>query len=83
MTTEKEIIWMGTAKEDLKALPADVVRQMGFNLAMAQQGVMPEDSKRIGVLHCFHKKSQKTGKKDLAIASNRLKDYKAYLKGLK
>jgi phage-related protein len=36
--TEKPVHWMGSSKNDLKALPEEVVRHIGYALGVAQLG---------------------------------------------
>lgn len=38
MDTDKELIWIGSSKEDLSGFPDDVKLVMGFALRMVQQG---------------------------------------------
>lgn len=38
MDADKELIWIGSSKEDLSAFPDDVKLVMGFALRVAQQG---------------------------------------------
>lgn len=38
MDTDKELIWIGSSKDDLSAFPDDVKLVMGFALRMAQHG---------------------------------------------
>ncbi len=41
METLHELVWVGTAKDDLKVLPQAVQRAMGFALYRVQQGRKP------------------------------------------
>jgi phage-related protein len=92
---------MGGSREDLRAFPADVRREAGYQI---QLGEAPDDWKPlktvgqgvcelriceasgafrviylatrpegIYVLHCFQKRSQKTSRRDLRLATLRFK----------
>lgn len=41
----KVLLWIGSSREDLGALPRDVRRELGFDLRRVQQGEMPRDWK--------------------------------------
>jgi phage-related protein len=100
----KQVIWMGSSREDLRAFPREARREIGYQLEHVQEGVEPDDwrpmsavgsgvreirvqessgafrciylAKRqegIYVLHCFQKKTQKTGRQDLDLAERRFK----------
>ena len=43
--TDKPLLWVGSAHEDLRALSADVRRELGIDLRRVQQGDMPRDWK--------------------------------------
>lgn len=90
---------------DLRAFPAPVMREAGYQIDRIQHGLLPDDFKpmpsigsavaeirlwdkagtfrviyvakfenAVYVLHCFQKKTQKTPKKDIALATERYKD---------
>ena len=42
---EKEIIWHGSSRDDLRSFPANARRKAGFSLGFVQNGLMPTDSK--------------------------------------
>jgi phage-related protein len=42
---EKPLIWVGSAREDLRAFPEEVRRRAGFELFLVQSGLMPSDWK--------------------------------------
>jgi phage-related protein len=42
---EKPIAWLGTARRDIRAFPADARRRSGFQLRKVQQGLDPDDWK--------------------------------------
>lgn len=42
---EKEIVWIGTSKEDLKKFPKNVMKVMGYALDVAQKGGKAEIAK--------------------------------------
>src|SRR5882724_7814937 len=42
---EKPVIWLGTAREDLRAFPADARQVAGFQLWRIQRGLEPNDWK--------------------------------------
>ncbi|HYW09333.1 MAG TPA: type II toxin-antitoxin system RelE/ParE family toxin [Longimicrobium sp.] len=42
---EKPIAWVGSAYNDLLAFPATARREVGHNLGLVQNGLMPEDFK--------------------------------------
>jgi hypothetical protein len=39
----KQVIWMGSSKEDLKAFPEEARREVGYQLEHVQEGVDPDD----------------------------------------
>jgi phage-related protein len=41
----KQVIWMGSSKEDLKAFPEEARREVGYQLEHVQEGVDPDDWK--------------------------------------
>ena len=41
----KQVIWMGTSKEDLRAFPGEARREVGYQLEHVQEGVDPDDWK--------------------------------------
>jgi len=41
----RQVIWMGSSREDLKAFPREARREMGYQLEHVQQGVDPDDWK--------------------------------------
>lgn len=41
----KPLLWVGTAREDLRELPADARRELGFDLRRVQSGLLPRDWK--------------------------------------
>jgi phage-related protein len=41
----KEVIWMGSSREDLRAFPTEARREMGYQLEHVQAGVDPDDWK--------------------------------------
>jgi phage-related protein len=43
--TDKELIWVGSSRADLSALPEDARRQLGFELREVQRGRAPRDWK--------------------------------------
>jgi len=101
---EKPVIWLGTAREDLRGFPVDARQVAGFQLRRVQQALDPNDWKpmpaiglgvrevrvrtglehrvvylakiddAIYVLHAFQKRSQRTPKRDLDLARQRLRD---------
>jgi phage-related protein len=46
----KQVIWMGTSKEDLKAFPGEARREVGYQLEHVQEGVDPDDWKPMSVV---------------------------------
>jgi phage-related protein len=40
----KELIWVGSSKKDLKNLPIEVMREIGYGLYRVQAGERPENS---------------------------------------
>jgi phage-related protein len=42
---DKPIAWVGTARRDIRAFPADARRRCGFQLRKVQQGFDPDDWK--------------------------------------
>ena len=45
MVTDKDLIWVGSSRADLSALPEDARRQLGFDLREVQRGRAPRDWK--------------------------------------
>lgn len=43
----KDLFWIGTSREDLKAFPLEARRDAGIDLRLVQQGVEPRDWKPI------------------------------------
>ena len=41
----KQVIWMGSSREDLKAFPRAARREIGYQLEHVQEGVDPDDWK--------------------------------------
>jgi phage-related protein len=41
----KQVIWMGSSKEDLRDFPEEARRQVGYQLEHVQEGVDPDDWK--------------------------------------
>lgn len=41
--TDKDLIWVGSSRADLSALPEDARRQLGFILRDVQRGRAPRD----------------------------------------
>lgn len=105
MGTLKQIIWMGSSREDISSFPKGAKVIAGEQLMRLQNGLTPTKSRpmqsigknvfeikvrtasgsyrvmyatimkdSIAVLHCFEKKSQRTSKVDMDIATNRYKE---------
>lgn len=98
------MVWLGTARDDLRDFPADTRQVAGFQLRRVQCGLEPNDWKplpavglgvrevrvhtglehrvvylakfteAVYVLHAFEKRSQRTPKRDLELARQRLRD---------
>lgn len=45
MNTRKPAKWVGTTLEDLKTFPTNVIKEMGYDLNLVQQGLLPRDFK--------------------------------------
>jgi phage-related protein len=43
--SDKPLAWLGTARRDIRAFPADARRRCGFQLRKVQQGFDPDDWK--------------------------------------
>jgi phage-related protein len=43
--SEKPLVWLGSARRDIRAFPADARRRSGFQLRRVQQGLDPDDWK--------------------------------------
>jgi len=43
--TEKRVVWIGTARDDLRRFPADARQVAGFQLWRVQRGLEPNDWK--------------------------------------
>jgi phage-related protein len=41
----KKVVWMGTSREDLRDLPAEARREIGYQLEHVQEGADPDDWK--------------------------------------
>ncbi len=41
----KRILWVGTSRDDVKSFPAEVRREVGYQLHKVQQGEAPDDWK--------------------------------------
>jgi phage-related protein len=39
----KQVIWMGTSREDLRAFPREARREIGYQLEHVQEGVEPDN----------------------------------------
>jgi phage-related protein len=100
---ERPVIWLGTARDDLRGFPGDARQVAGF-LWRVQRGLEPNDWKpmpavglgvrevrvhtglehrvlylakvdeAVYVLHAFQKRSQRTPKRDLEVARQRLRE---------
>lgn len=42
---DKPLVWLGSARHDIRAFPADARRRSGFQLRRVQQGLDPDDWK--------------------------------------
>jgi len=42
---QKDIIWMGSSKNDLRTFPREALREAGFQLGQVQFGLEPDDWK--------------------------------------
>jgi len=78
----KPLLWVGSSKKDLQAMPDEVQDSFGYALHLAQTGAKHAHAKPLkgfgsaGVLHCFQKKSTSgiaTPKPDLDLIRDRLK----------
>ena len=47
MNTLRKLEWVGSSLKDLKQLPTDIRKEIGFNLKQVQRGLNPDDSKRL------------------------------------
>lgn len=45
MNTRKPAKWVGSTLNDLKTFPTDVIKEMGHDLDLVQQGLSPRDFK--------------------------------------
>jgi len=43
--SDKPLIWLGSARRDIRAFPADAQRRSGFQLRKVQHGLDPDDWK--------------------------------------
>jgi phage-related protein len=46
----KQVIWMGSSKEDLRSLPREVRREIGYQLEHVQEGVDPDNWKSLSTV---------------------------------
>lgn len=105
MEYPKRVVFIGSARNDLRAFPAGARREAGHQLDQIQHGREPDDWKPMSsigrgvreirirdvsnayrvlyvakfaeavfVLHCFQKKSQRTGARDIELATQRYRD---------
>ena len=66
----KPIEFRGTALDDLRAFPQAAMREAGtFRVVY-----VAKLADAVFVLHCFQKKTQQTAKRDIDLATKRLKD---------
>ncbi len=77
----KSVQFRGKSLDDLRSFPSTAMREAGFQIDRIQHGFQPDDFKpmtsvgsAVYVLHCFQKKTQKTSKKDIDLATKRYKD---------
>lgn len=47
MEALRKLAWVGSSLKDLKQLPTDVRKEIGFNLKQVQRGLDPDDFKRL------------------------------------
>jgi phage-related protein len=47
LTRQKPLVWIGSSRDDISALPAPVKRSFGYRLRLVQQGKSPRDSKAL------------------------------------
>ena len=45
MAKQKDLFWVGSSKEDLKAFPVNVMQMAGYQLDRVQNGLTPTDWK--------------------------------------
>ena len=45
MVGAKALVWVGSSREDIRALSREVRRELGFDLRLVQQGEMPRNWK--------------------------------------
>ena len=50
MKPNKRVVWLGSSKADLKALPKTVLAQAGYQLFLVQCGLEPTDWKRMSTV---------------------------------
>ena len=43
--SDKPLVWLGSARRDIRAFPSDARRRSGFQLRKVQQGLDPDDWK--------------------------------------
>ena len=43
--SDKPLVWLGSARRDIRAFPADAQRRSGFQLRKVQHGLEPDDWK--------------------------------------
>jgi phage-related protein len=49
--SEKTILWIGSSKKDLMAMPSDITADFGFGLYQAQIGALPDIGKPLRGFH--------------------------------
>jgi len=48
--TPKHLVWVGSSRNDIRALPEDARRQLGFDLRAVQLGGLPRDGKTMSTI---------------------------------
>ena len=67
----KDLAFIGSSQEDLRAFPEEARRDAGFQLHFVQRGLEPSDWK---YMHAFEKKTQRTRNSDIELARKRYKE---------
>jgi phage-related protein len=85
----KRLLWLGSARRDIRVFPKPARRIAGFQLLRVQQGLEPNDWKPMAtigvcyvarflegiyVLHAFEKRTRKTSRGDLELARTRYRE---------
>jgi hypothetical protein len=64
----KQVIWMGSSREDLRGFPEEARRQVGYQLEHVQEGVDPDDWKPMSTVGSVYVKFEFGNRQELSAA---------------